>query len=180
MKALLSLMDDSATLQETIAQWMSTGSTHRQIDSEIGTLLSDAIGPDPHFTYARYDLPFERDVTLTQLIALAGGLMTSQKDLTADTTALRLIRTVDGKRKSYRISFDEIMVEGKLGKDVRMQDGDLVYVPPRTWHQFRADARSPLGFLCLVPCDRDRPVRPDAATAQALRTHPTIGDFIRL
>lgn len=57
---------------------------------------------------------------------------------------------------------------------------DLVYVPPQTWHQFRADADDALGFLCLVPCDRDRPVRPDAATADALRAHPTIGPFIKL
>ena len=57
---------------------------------------------------------------------------------------------------------------------------DLVYVPPQTWHQFRADDREPLGFLCLVPCDRDRPVRPTAAEAETLRTHPIFGDFIRL
>lgn len=57
---------------------------------------------------------------------------------------------------------------------------DLVYVPPTTWHQFRADERDGLGFLCLVPCDRDRPARPDAETADTLRAHPVIGDFIRL
>ncbi len=57
---------------------------------------------------------------------------------------------------------------------------DLVNVPPTTWHQFRADAQEVLGFLCLVPCDRDRPVRPDAEAADALRAHPVIGDFIRM
>ncbi len=57
---------------------------------------------------------------------------------------------------------------------------DLVYVPPKTWHQFRAGDQDPLGFLCLVPCDRDRPVRPDAAETDALRAHPVLGDFIRL
>ena len=57
---------------------------------------------------------------------------------------------------------------------------DLVYVSPMTWHQFRADDWDGLGFLCLVPCDRDHPVRPDAEAANALRTHPVIGDFIRL
>ena len=57
---------------------------------------------------------------------------------------------------------------------------DLVYVAPMTWHQFRADDRDGLGFLCLVPCDRDRPTRPNAETADALRNHPAIGDFIRL
>ncbi len=57
---------------------------------------------------------------------------------------------------------------------------DLVYVPPLTWHQFRASDQDLLGFLCLVPCDRDRPVRPTAAEADTLRTHPTFGNFIRL
>jgi quercetin dioxygenase-like cupin family protein len=33
---------------------------------------------------------------------------------------------------------------------------DLVNVPPMTWHQFRAAADAPLGFLCLVPATRDR------------------------
>jgi quercetin dioxygenase-like cupin family protein len=39
---------------------------------------------------------------------------------------------------------------------------DLVSVPPMTWHQFRAAAMEPLGFLCLVDVDRDRPQLPDA------------------
>ena len=38
---------------------------------------------------------------------------------------------------------------------------DLVNVPPMTWHQFHASAGEPLGFLCLVPADRDRPQLPD-------------------
>lgn len=57
---------------------------------------------------------------------------------------------------------------------------DLVHVPPQTWHQFRADADAPLGFLCLVACDRDRPHRPDADEAEALRRSPHVGDFVRL
>ncbi len=37
---------------------------------------------------------------------------------------------------------------------------DLVRVPPMTWHQFHAASDAPLGFLCLVPMDRDRPQLP--------------------
>ena len=37
---------------------------------------------------------------------------------------------------------------------------DLVNVPPMTWHQFRAAADAPLGFLCLVAAQRDRPQIP--------------------
>ena len=37
---------------------------------------------------------------------------------------------------------------------------DLVSVPPMTWHQFHASAEEPLGFLCLVSSERDRPQLP--------------------
>ena len=37
---------------------------------------------------------------------------------------------------------------------------DLVNVPPMTWHQFHAAKDQPLGFLCLVASDRDRPQLP--------------------
>ncbi len=57
---------------------------------------------------------------------------------------------------------------------------DLVHVPPMTWHQFRADDNAPLGFLCLVACDRDRPQRPTDDEAAALRALPGVKDFIRL
>ena len=39
---------------------------------------------------------------------------------------------------------------------------DLVSVPPLTWHQFLAAPDAPLGFLCLVASDRDRPQLPTA------------------
>jgi mannose-6-phosphate isomerase-like protein (cupin superfamily) len=37
---------------------------------------------------------------------------------------------------------------------------DLVSVPPLAWHQFRAAPDEPLGFLCLVNRERDRPQLP--------------------
>jgi quercetin dioxygenase-like cupin family protein len=42
---------------------------------------------------------------------------------------------------------------------------DLVDVPPMTWHQFHAAPDAPLGFLCLVPAERDRPQVPAAEDA---------------
>ncbi|MGH7674788.1 MAG: cupin domain-containing protein [Gemmatimonadales bacterium] len=35
---------------------------------------------------------------------------------------------------------------------------DAVYVAPHTVHQFRAGGDEPLGFLCVVQRERDRPV----------------------
>lgn len=57
---------------------------------------------------------------------------------------------------------------------------DLVYVPPKTWHQFRADENEPLGFLCLVPCDRDKPIRPNQDEINTLRSLPDLDAFIRI
>jgi len=51
-----------------------------------------------------------------------------------------------------------------------LETQDLVTVPPMTWHQFLAAADEPLGFICLVPSERDRPQLPDdVATAAEIR-----------
>ena len=41
-----------------------------------------------------------------------------------------------------------------------IKEHDLVSVPPMTWHQFHAAPDEPLGFLCLVAAQRDRPQLP--------------------
>ena len=46
-------------------------------------------------------------------------------------------------------------------KAYKIGEHDLVSVPSMTWHQFRAAADAPLGFLCLVASERDRPQLPD-------------------
>jgi mannose-6-phosphate isomerase-like protein (cupin superfamily) len=45
---------------------------------------------------------------------------------------------------------------------------DLVNVPAMAWHQFRAAADAPLGFLCLVAAQRDRPQVPAAHEVAAI------------
>lgn len=45
---------------------------------------------------------------------------------------------------------------------------DLVSVPPMTWHQFRATTGKPLGFLCMVNAERDRPQLPTEEERAAL------------
>lgn len=41
---------------------------------------------------------------------------------------------------------------------------DVVHVPSMTWHQFQGAVDEPLGFLCIVTIERDRPQRPDTLT----------------
>jgi mannose-6-phosphate isomerase-like protein (cupin superfamily) len=57
---------------------------------------------------------------------------------------------------------------------------DVVFVPSRGWHQFRAADDEPLGFLCSVTVDRDRPVLPTAGDLAALRADPAVAAFIRV
>ena len=56
---------------------------------------------------------------------------------------------------------------------------DLVYTPPRTWHQFYAAPDAPLGFLCLVNGERDRPVRPTEKEIQGFLEDPLLKDVVR-
>ncbi len=55
---------------------------------------------------------------------------------------------------------------------------DLVTITPFTWHQFRASAGEPLGFLCLVNSDRDRPQLPSPDDLAMLRADPTVAAFL--
>jgi mannose-6-phosphate isomerase-like protein (cupin superfamily) len=57
---------------------------------------------------------------------------------------------------------------------------DLVRVPPLTWHQFQTVGHAPLGFLCMVDCERDVPERPDAEALAGLRRDATVAAFIRV
>jgi mannose-6-phosphate isomerase-like protein (cupin superfamily) len=57
---------------------------------------------------------------------------------------------------------------------------DLVRVPPLTWHQFQTAGDAPLGFLCMVDCERDVPERPDEAALAELRRDAEVAGFIRV
>jgi quercetin dioxygenase-like cupin family protein len=57
---------------------------------------------------------------------------------------------------------------------------DLFRVPPMTWHQFRAADDEPMGFLCLVRSERDRPQLPSPAEVAELQADPEVARTIRL
>ena len=59
-----------------------------------------------------------------------------------------------------------------------LQTNDLVTIPAMTWHQFRADGAEPMGFLCMVNAERDRPQLPSDQDLMALRRHPAVAAFI--
>ena len=55
---------------------------------------------------------------------------------------------------------------------------DLVHIPPLTWHQFRAGPHEPLGFLCMVNRERDRPQLPTTDEREAMRESPAVAAFL--
>ena len=55
---------------------------------------------------------------------------------------------------------------------------DLVTVPPLTWHQFRAGTDEPLGFLCMVDAERDKPQLPDDGDFDRMRALPAVARFL--
>ena len=58
-----------------------------------------------------------------------------------------------------------------VGKEVSAVElRDLITVPPLTWHQFRASADEPLGFLCMVNAVRDKPQLPSAEDLAQLKS----------
>ena len=66
-----------------------------------------------------------------------------------------------------------------VGGEVRpVAPFDLISVPPMAWHQFRAENAEPLGFLCMVDRDRDRPRLPTAKELAELRADPQIAAFL--
>jgi quercetin dioxygenase-like cupin family protein len=66
-----------------------------------------------------------------------------------------------------------------VGKEVRAVElRDLITVPPLTWHQFRASADEPLGFLCMVNAVRDKPQLPSAEDLAQLKADEKIAAFL--
>ena len=56
---------------------------------------------------------------------------------------------------------------------------DLVRIPAWTWHQFRATRGVPLGFLCMVNSQRDKPCLPDEQVLAQMASDPAISAFLK-
>jgi predicted acylesterase/phospholipase RssA len=99
-QSLLSLMDDVASLQETMLQWMSKSPTARKIDSEIQKLDGDLIGGAPQMTYLRYDADLRpaalQDLLKDEAATLPVENLTAM-DAPENMQALHLVGTTCGK-----------------------------------------------------------------------------------
>jgi S-methyl-1-thioxylulose 5-phosphate methylthiotransferase len=66
-----------------------------------------------------------------------------------------------------------------VGDEVKpLATRDLVTVPPMTWHQFRAREDEPLGFLCMVNAERDKPQLPSDDDLARMRADSGVAAFL--
>jgi quercetin dioxygenase-like cupin family protein len=66
-----------------------------------------------------------------------------------------------------------------VGNEVRhVKTHDLVRIPPMTWHQFRTKGDTPMGFLCMVNVERDKPKLPSEDELKQLKTDPVVAAFL--
>ena len=68
------------------------------------------------------------DMTLLDLMIAVGGLTEF-----ADGDSAKLIRVIDGQKRSFEIEIDELIREGDISKNVDMLPGDIVIIP-EAWY----------------------------------------------
>jgi polysaccharide export outer membrane protein len=73
----------------------------------------------------KYDLRGE--TTLTQAVAVAGGL----KERAKHSRAVLFQRQPDGDFKATKLDLNKMLKDADLNADLRLQPGDLVYIPRR-------------------------------------------------
>ena len=72
----------------------------------------------------KYDMLGEKDMTLLQLIATAGGFT---KD--ADIRSVKIMREENGKQEVIKVNVKDITVKGEKDKDIVLKPDDIVVVP---------------------------------------------------
>lgn len=70
----------------------------------------------------------------------------------------------------------EVILEDRLEP---VAPHDVVYIGPWAAHQFHATGDEPLGFLCVVSRDRDRPQLADDDTVARISANPEVARRLR-
>ena len=111
LRALKSVLQDCAVLQETMLQWMSASPTARPIDRELGDLDKDVLGPEPLLRYLRYDVDLSRE----SIRELDGAVAHSDRigsladmDAPENMELLHHLGTLAGKRDVAPLHFESV------------------------------------------------------------------------
>jgi hypothetical protein len=95
-------MDDSASLVETMLQWMSASPMARRIDRELGDLRHDLVAQTPLLTYLRYNVELSHDYlhSVLELDLPAEAIEPlSSMDAPENMSLLQEIGRIAGRRK---------------------------------------------------------------------------------
>lgn len=75
-------------------------------------------------TPGKYDMPGEKDLTLMQAVAMAGGFTKH-----ADITKTKVMRMENGEKKNIIVNAKDITEKGDQDKDIVLKPDDIVFVP---------------------------------------------------
>jgi len=75
-------------------------------------------------TPGKYDMPYEKDITVLEAIAMAEGFTED-----ADINNTKVIREKDGEKVNIKIRVKDITNKGEKEKDIVLEPNDIVFVP---------------------------------------------------
>ena len=99
-------------------------------------------------TPGKFTMPTEKDLTLLEGIAMAGGF---NKD--ADINRAKVMRYEDGEKKTIDINVKDITERGLKDKDITLKPDDVVFVPKSYFFSVTGEVHSP-GKINM-PTERD-------------------------
>lgn len=110
VRALKSVLQDCAVLQETMLQWMSASPTARNIDRELGEMTGDLLNGTPLMSYLRYNV----DLRPESVRALDGTLAAA--DTVTSLSAMDAPENMEVLHRLGRLAAERDMRATDFGK----------------------------------------------------------------
>lgn len=96
----------------------------------------------------KFNMPTERDITLLEAIAMAGGFT---KD--ADVNRTRIMRLENGEKITMPVKVKDITEKGEKEEDIVLKSDDIIFVPKRSFFSVIGEVKNPGKFD--MPAERE-------------------------